>query len=52
VSANSIDAVSDRDFIIEFESASAIAMMHLSRLAEEIIIWSTAEFGFIECGDA
>jgi len=52
VSANSIDAVSDRDFIIEFESASAIAMMHLSRLAEEIIIWSTAEFGFIEVGDA
>jgi len=52
VSANSIDAVSDRDFIIEFESASAIAMMHLSRLAEEIIIWSTAEFGFIEIGDA
>ncbi|MDD5397492.1 MAG: argininosuccinate lyase [Dehalococcoidia bacterium] len=52
VSANSIDAVSDRDFIIEFESAAAIAMMHLSRMAEEIIIWSTAEFGFIEVGDA
>ncbi|MBN1689631.1 MAG: argininosuccinate lyase [Dehalococcoidia bacterium] len=52
ISANSIDAVSDRDFIIEFESAAAIAMMHLSRMAEEIIIWSTAEFGFIEVGDA
>ena len=52
VCANSIDAVSDRDFIIEFEAASAIAMMHLSRLAEEIIIWSTAEFAFIEIGDA
>jgi len=52
VSANSIDAVSDRDFIIEFESAASIAMMHLSRMAEEIIIWSTAEFGFIEVGDA
>lgn len=52
VSANSIDAVSDRDFIIEFESASAITMMHLSRMAEEVVIWSTAEFGFIEVGDA
>ena len=52
VSANSIDAVSDRDFVIEYEAASAITMMHLSRLAEEIIIWSTAEFGFIEVGDA
>jgi len=52
VSANSIDAVSDRDFIIEFESASAMTMMHLSRMAEEIIIWSTTEFGFIEVGDA
>ncbi|MFA5078357.1 MAG: argininosuccinate lyase, partial [Dehalococcoidia bacterium] len=52
VSANSIDAVSDRDFIIEFESAASIAMMHLSRMAEEIIIWCTTEFGFIEVGDA
>ena len=52
VSANSIDAVSDRDFIIDFESAASIAMMHLSRIAEEIILWSTTEFGFIEVGDA
>ncbi len=52
VCANSIDAVSDRDFIIEFESAASITMMHLSRMAEEIVIWSTAEFGFIEVGDA
>lgn len=48
VSTNSIDAVSDRDFVIEFESSAALTMMHLSRLAEEIILWSSAEFGFIE----
>ena len=48
VSRNSLDAVADRDFILEFEAAAAIAMMHFSRLAEEIIIWSTEEFGFIE----
>jgi argininosuccinate lyase len=52
VSENSIDAVSDRDFVIEFESAAAITMMHLSRLAEELIIWSSREFGFVEFGDA
>ena len=52
VSENSIDAVSDRDFVIEFESAAAITMMHLSRLAEELIIWSSREFGFVELGDA
>jgi argininosuccinate lyase len=52
ISENSIDAVSDRDFIIEFEAASAITMMHISRLCEELILWSTAEFGFIELGDA
>ncbi len=49
---NSVDAVSDRDFVIEFISAAAIAMMHLSRLAEDLIIYSTAEFGFIELSDA
>jgi argininosuccinate lyase len=48
VSTNSLDAVSDRDFVIEFESSAALTMMHLSRLAEEIILWSSAEFGFIE----
>jgi len=51
-SANSLDAVSDRDFIIEYQAAASIAMMHLSRLAEEMIIWSSAEFGFIEIDDA
>ena len=51
VSNNSLDAVSDRDFIIEFEAAAAIAMMHLSRLAEELILWSSTEFGFIEIGE-
>ena len=51
-SANSLDAVSDRDFIIEYQAAASIAMMHLSRLAEELIIWSSAEFGFIEIDDA
>jgi argininosuccinate lyase len=52
VSANSLDAVSDRDFILEYESAAAIVMVHLSRLAEEVILWSTKEFGFIEIGDS
>jgi argininosuccinate lyase len=48
ISQNSLDAVSDRDFIIEYEAAASLAMMHISRLAEEIILWSSAEFGFIE----
>ena len=52
VSTNSMDAVSDRDFVIEYEAAAAITMMHLSRLAEEIVLWSSAEFGFIEIGEA
>lgn len=52
VSRNSIDAVSDRDFVIEFASNSAIIMVHLSRWAEEIVIWATEEFGFIEMPDA
>jgi argininosuccinate lyase len=51
VSRNSIDAVSDRDFIIEFLSAAGIAMIHFSRLAEELILWSSAEFGFIALPD-
>lgn len=49
---NSIDAVSDRDFVIEFIGAAAIAMVHLSRLAEDLIVYSTAEFGFVELSDA
>src|SRR5262245_13208510 len=52
VCENSIDAVSDRDFVIEFIGTAAIAMMHLSRLAEDFIIYSSAEFGFIELSDA
>lgn len=52
VSENSLDAVSDRDFVIELAGAAAIAMMHLSRLAEDLIIYSSAEFGFIELSDA
>jgi argininosuccinate lyase len=50
--ANSIDAVSDRDFVIEFLSASALLMVHLSRLSEELILWSSQEFGFITLDDA
>jgi len=52
VSRNSMDAVSDRDFILEYEAAASICMMHLSRLAEELIIWTSAEFGFIELDEA
>ncbi|MDY6911851.1 MAG: argininosuccinate lyase [Chloroflexota bacterium] len=51
-SANSLDAVSDRDFLIEYQSAASIAMMHVSRLAEELILWASAEFGFVEIDDA
>ena len=49
---NSIDTVSDRDFALEFLSIAAIASVHLSRLAEEIVIWSTPQFGFIRLSDA
>ncbi|MFC2043590.1 argininosuccinate lyase [Chloroflexota bacterium] len=52
ISQNSIDAVSDRDFVLEYEAAASISMMHLSRLAEEIILWSSSEFDFIELDDA
>jgi argininosuccinate lyase len=48
VSKNSIDAVSDRDFILDYNYASSVTMMHISRLCEELIIWSTDEFGFIK----
>jgi argininosuccinate lyase len=47
VSANSIDAVSDRDFVVDFHHAAALTMMHLSRFAEEIVFWSGPEFGFL-----
>ena len=49
---NAADAVADRDFALEFLSASAITAVHLSRLAEEIVIWTTSEFGFVELDDA
>jgi argininosuccinate lyase len=52
IAMNSMDAVSDRDFAVEFCAAASIAMMHLSRLGEELVVWSTPEFGFIEIGDA
>ena len=50
--SNSLDAVSDRDFVIEILSTLSILGMHLSRLAEDLIIWSTKEFGFVELDDA
>ncbi|MGE0827217.1 MAG: argininosuccinate lyase [Candidatus Binatia bacterium] len=52
VSENSLDTVADRDFLIEFLAASAIVGMHLSRLAEELVLWSSSEFGFLELPDA
>ena len=51
VSANSMDAVSDRDFLLDFHSASAICAVHLSRMAEELVVWSSDEFGFVRLGD-
>jgi argininosuccinate lyase len=52
VALNSLDAVSDRDFCVEFLGACSLVMVHLSRFAEDVIIYSTSEFGFIELGDA
>jgi argininosuccinate lyase len=52
VARNSLDAVSDRDFCVEFTAAASLIMVHLSRLAEDLILYATAEFGFIELGDA
>lgn len=52
VTRNSLDTVSDRDFAIEFCAASSILMMHLSRLAEELVLWSSADFNFVELSDA
>jgi argininosuccinate lyase len=52
VTRNSLDSVSDRDFALEFCGASSILMMHLSRLSEELILWSTADFHFIDLSDA
>ena len=52
VCANSVDAVSSRDFIMEFLAAASICMVHLSRLSEELILWSSSEFGFVDIPDA
>jgi argininosuccinate lyase len=52
VSANSLDAVSDRDYVLEYLAAAAIGGMHLSRLAADLSLWATAEFGFVEFADA
>ncbi len=52
VSANSLDAVSDRDFLVDLTYACTLGMVHLSRLAEELILWSTEEFGFVTLDDA
>jgi argininosuccinate lyase len=52
ITRNSLDAVSDRDFCVEFVSACSLVMVHLSRLAEEVILYSTSEFGFFELSDA
>jgi len=52
VCLNSLDAVSDRDFAIEFNSFASLLMMHLSRFSEELILWSSAQFDFVDLGDA
>jgi len=52
IAENSMDAVADRDFAIEFTAACALIMMHLSRLSEELVLWSSSEFGFITIADA
>jgi argininosuccinate lyase len=51
ISQNSLDAVSDRDFVVEIEAACALVMVHLSRLGEELVLWSSSEFGFLELPD-
>ncbi len=51
ISANSMDAVSDRDFVVEFMAAAALGMMHFSRMSEELILWASGEFGFIRLPD-
>ena len=51
ISANSMDAVSDRDFLLDFHAAASVCAMHLSRLAEELVLWSSDEFGFVRLDD-
>lgn len=52
ISENSMDAVADRDFIVEFQAVAALLMVHLSRMSEELIIWNSQPFGFISLNDA
>ncbi len=52
ISSNSLDAVSDRDFVLEFQFNCAVIMMHLSRLSEELVLWSSQEFGFVAIADS
>jgi argininosuccinate lyase len=52
VCENSLDAVSDRDFVVQFLSTASLVMTHLSRLSEELILWSMPEFGYVELGDS
>ncbi len=51
ISLNSMDAVSDRDFVVEFLAAASLCMMHFSRMSEELVLWSSGEFGFIRLSD-
>ena len=51
ISRNSMDAVADRDFLLDFQSAAAICMMHISRLAEELVLWSSDEFAFVRISE-
>ncbi|MDP6494192.1 MAG: argininosuccinate lyase [Dehalococcoidia bacterium] len=51
ISPNSMDTVADRDFLVEYHADAAVCMMHLSRLAEELVLWSSQEFGFVRLGD-
>jgi argininosuccinate lyase len=51
ISENSMDAVSDRDFVLDYAYAASACMMHLSRLAEELVLWSSSEFGFVRLAD-
>ena len=51
VSRNSMDAVSDRDFLLDFQAAASICMMHLSRIAEELVLWSSDEFAFVQLSE-
>ena len=51
ITANSLDGVSDRDFVCDFLYAATMTMLHISRFGEELVLWATAEFGFVLLGD-